>query len=104
VGSFAERNVCRDPGVATVNLRLGLGPYTLAGYPIELWVEALNVTDTELAIRDHALYLVDPGTALVKDPAAGTVTVPLLANDNFGKPLAQRGTGRALRFGLRVNY
>ena len=104
VGSFAERNVCRDPGVATVNLRLGLGPYTLAGYPIELWVEALNVTDTELAVRDHALYLVERNTALVKDPVAGTVTVPLVANDDFGKPLAQRGTGRALRFGLRVNY
>ena len=62
------------------------------------------MTDTELAIRDHALYLVDASGALVSDPVAGAVTVPLVANENFGEPLAQRGTGRALRFGLRVNY
>jgi hypothetical protein len=87
-----------------LDLRVGLGPVTLAGYPFEFWIEMLNVTDAALVVRDHALYLVDPNASLVRDPATGTVTVPLLLNDNFGKPVAYRGSGRSLRFGLRVNY
>jgi len=104
VGSFAERNSCRDPSVGIINVRAGIGPVRLAGYPIELWVEVLNVMDVNLAVRDHALFVVDPSAPLVSDPATGEVTVPLLINENFGKPLAYRGSGRAMRFGLRVNY
>jgi hypothetical protein len=87
-GGFAERNGCRDPALSM----------------LEVWVEMLNVTDAALVVRDHALYVVDPNASLVRDPATGTVTVPLLLNDNFGKPVAYRGSGRSLRFGLRVNY
>jgi hypothetical protein len=104
VGSFAERNSCRDPGMSTLNLRVGIGPARLAGYPIELWVEMLNVTDANLAVRDHALFVVDQSMPLGSDPATGEVTVPLLINENFGEPVAYRGSGRAMRFGLRVNY
>ncbi len=102
LGRFSERNACRDPGLSTLNLRVGLGPIILAGYPLELWVEMLNLTDAELVVRDHALYVVDPNAPLARD--AGTVTVPLRVNENFGEPVAYRGSGRSLRFGLRVNY
>ncbi len=102
LGRFSERNACRDPGLSTLNLRVGLGPIVLAGYPIELWGEMLNVTDAELVVRDHALYVVVPNAPLTRD--AGTVTVPLRVNENFGEPIAYRGSGRSLRFGLRVNY
>jgi hypothetical protein len=104
VGSFVRRNSCRDPSVGILNVRAGIGPVRLAGYPIELWVEVLNVMDVYLAARDHALFVVDQSTPLVSDPATGEVTVPLLVNDNFGKPVAYTGSGRAMRFGLRVNY
>lgn len=104
VGQFAERNACRDPGLSTIDLRLGIGPVRMGGYPVELWVEALNVTDAELVVRDHALFLVDAASPLTRDPTAGTVTVPLVVNENFGEPVAYRGSGRSVRFGLRVNY
>jgi len=62
------------------------------------------VTDAQLVTRDHALFVVDPAVALTADPVSGQVTVPLLLNENFGEPLSYRGYGRAVRFGLRVNY
>jgi hypothetical protein len=34
----------------------------------------------------------------------GTITVPLIANPNFGAPLVKRGFGRLIRVGARVNY
>lgn len=103
-GRFAERNSCREPAVETLDLRVGLGPARLAGLPVELWIEALNVTDEPLVVRDHALYLVDAGVPLTTNPVTGDVTVPLVVNDNFGRPLAYRAAGRFVRFGLRVGY
>lgn len=104
VGRFAERNSCREPAVEALGLRVGLGPARLAGRPVELWIEALNVTDEPFALRDHALYLVDPSVPLTTNPATGDVTVPLVVNQNFGRPLAYRAAGRFMRFGLRVGY
>jgi hypothetical protein len=83
---------------------VGLGPIRLAGYPLEVWVEMLNVTDAALVVRDHALYVVDANASLTRDPGTGTVTIPLILNEHFGEPVAYRGSGRSLRFGLRVNY
>ncbi len=104
IGGFAERNACRQPGTSSLDLRVGFGPIPVGSYPVEFWVEALNVTETDAGIHDNALYVVDPNTPLTKDPQTGEVTVPLLANGNFGNPVAFRGPGRSLRFGLRVNY
>ena len=101
---FATRNACRDPAVSSLDVRLGLGPVVVGGYPIEVWVEALNVTSVGEPVYDHALVLVDAAQSVTTDPTAGTVTVPLVANPGFGQPLAYRGAGRALRLGLRVNY
>ncbi len=66
-------------------------------------VDALNVLDADNPVIDHALYLIDEGGTLTKDQA-GIVTVPLVANSRFGRARAFRATGRAFRFGVRVNY
>jgi len=104
VGRFAQRNACREPDRRSLDLRLGLGPIQFGSHPVELWAEATNVIEPEDAVWDHALYLVDSGTALVTDPATGRVTVPLVVNPRFGQPMTYRTTGRALRLGLRVGY
>jgi hypothetical protein len=103
VGGFADRNSCRGPTQQTLDLRLALGPFRL-GYPVELVVDAMNLLDTEFADVDRALYLVDPAGALSTDPATGVVTVPLIANPNFGNAIRRYGQGRYLRIGVRVNY
>jgi hypothetical protein len=103
VGGFAERNSCRGPTQQTLDLRVALGPFRL-GYPVELVVDAMNLLDTEFADVDRALYLVDPAGALATDPVTGVVTVPLVANPNFGNAIRRYGQGRYLRIGVRVNY
>ncbi|HWP38556.1 MAG TPA: TonB-dependent receptor [Gemmatimonadales bacterium] len=104
VGRFAERNSCREPDRRALDLRLGLGPVKVGRHPVELWVEALNVVEPEEAVRDQAVYVVDPAAGLVTDPATGRVTVPLVANARFGQPLAYRTWGRTVRLGARVNF
>jgi hypothetical protein len=103
VGRFVDRNSCRGPGIKRLDLRVVLGPFRL-GYPVELVVDGLNLLDAEYADVDRALYLVDPTGTLTTDPATGLVTVPLVANPDFGKAIRRYGSGRALRFGIRVNY
>jgi hypothetical protein len=103
VGRFARRNACRGPTVQRLDLRLVFGPFRL-GYPLEVMVDALNVLDAEYAEVDRALFLVDPAGSLSTDPVTGVVTVPLVANPGFGTVIRRLGSGRALRFGIRVNY
>ena len=103
VGRFAERNSCRGPARKSLDLRLSLGPFRL-GYPLEIVLDAINVLDAENADVDRALYLVDRTGTLARAAAAGTVTVPLVANPDFGRAIRRYGSGRYLRIGLRVNY
>jgi Carboxypeptidase regulatory-like domain len=103
VGAFAARNSCRGPTQQTLDLRLVIGPFHV-GYPLELVVDGMNLLDTEFADVDRALYLVDPTGSLSQDPATGVVTVPLVVNPDFGKPVHRYGSGRYLRIGLRLNY
>lgn len=103
VGRFAARNSCRGSALKTLDLRLAVGPFRL-GYPVELVVDALNLLDTEFAEVDRALFLVDPAGSLSRDPATGVVTIPLLANPDFGRVIRRYGSGRYLRVGIRVNY
>jgi hypothetical protein len=63
--------------------------------------DALNILDVDIGPRDAALVLVDSEQDLTVG-ANGTVSVPLVANPNFGEALAHYGNGRALRFGLRI--
>lgn len=104
VGRFVERNSCREPGVDRLDLRVELGPVRVATYPVRVLVDVLNVLDAEAPVTDRALYLVDPAGSVTLDPATGTVAVPLVANPDFGTPRALRGSGRAIRLGVRVNY
>jgi hypothetical protein len=100
VGRFAQRNSCRDPGVGTLDLRLGIAP--LSRYPLELWVEGFNLTEPAQGVWDHALYTVDPAAPLAK--TGGRVTIPYVVNPNFGKLLVNQTPGRVVRVGLRVSY
>jgi hypothetical protein len=50
------------------------------------------------------LYRVDPAVPLAVNGTTGQVTIPYLANPNFGGRLALRTPGRMMRIGLRVNY
>ncbi|HXV85937.1 MAG TPA: carboxypeptidase regulatory-like domain-containing protein, partial [Gemmatimonadales bacterium] len=104
VGRFAQRNACREPDRRSLDLRFGVGPFQLGNQPVEVWAEATNLIEPEDAVWDRALYLVDPNTALVTDPATGRVTVPLTVNPGFGRVLAYRSAGRVVRLGLRVGF
>jgi hypothetical protein len=104
VGQFAERNACREPGRHALDLRVALRLPTPATLPLELVIDALNVIEPDVGLRDRALYLIDRGATVTTDPVTGITTVPLVANPRFGSVLARYGTGRAWRIGLRVNY
>lgn len=103
-GRFAERNSCREPGAHSLDLRLRLEVLHPGSVPLELVVDALNVLESDVGVRDNALYLVDRSRALSTDPTTGQITVPLVANPNFGRLLVRRTAGRLWRVGLRVNY
>jgi hypothetical protein len=104
IGQFAERNSCRDPAIKTLDVRVATGPARFAGLSLELRVDVLNLLDDGGVVRDHALYRLDPAATLTTDPGTGNVTVPLIVNANFGRPLAYRRPGRLVRAGLRVGY
>jgi hypothetical protein len=104
VGRFAQRNSCRSPGVHTLDVRVGIGFFQSGGFRSELVLDALNLLESEVEIPDRAVYLIDESGALATDPVSGNVTVPLVANPNFGLPLAHRASGRMVRFGLRMEF
>lgn len=104
VGRFAERNSCRAPGVHALDLRLGLRLVSSPGVSAELFAEGLNLVESEAGETDRGLFLIDPSGGLVEDPARGVVTLPLVANPDFGRPLGRLGTGRTLRVGLQVTF
>lgn len=101
--SFAERNSCRGPAVHQLDVRLGIGVAEVNGRAVEIVVDALNLLESDLGIRDRALYLVD-GEADLSSSGDGEIMVPLVTNPNFGEPLSRRTSGRAVRFGLRMRF
>jgi hypothetical protein len=104
VGGFAERNACRLPGVHSLDLRLGLTLVQSSGVAASLFVDGVNLIESALAVPDRAVYLVDAGGTLTRDSALGTVSLPLVANPNFGRPLGRFSAGRLLRVGLQVTF
>ena len=104
VGRFAGRNSCRGPAIMGVDARLVMRLFTVSGAPAELVVDGLNLVTTNEGIVDRALYLVDPTRSMVANPATGIVTVPLVANPNFGKLLVKRSPSALVRAGLRFNF
>jgi hypothetical protein len=104
IGRFAERNACRGPWISTVDLRLTLSTIRLGSHPLEVVVDALNLLDSDIAEPDHAVYLLDPSGTVSRNPATGVVTVPLVVNPDFGKPVTRYSSGRVFRLGVHVNY
>ncbi len=98
---FAERNSCRGPDDSVLDLRLALGLIEVQGLPVEVVLDALNLLDTDTGVRDRALFLIDRDSTLQTNPD-GTITLPLVANQNFGETLVSRSAGRVLRLGIRV--
>jgi hypothetical protein len=104
VGRFAERNACRTRGVYTLDLRLAITPFSAGRAPVEIVIDALNLIEPDVADIDRALYLVDSNGSLTFDPAAGEVTIPLVVNPGFGRPVIRRTPGRVVRIGVRISY
>jgi len=102
VGQFAQRNACRASGVNSLDLRLEVPVVKVAGYPLNVVVDAVNLLESDVGLIDNALYLVDPSKPLTT--AGGVTHVPLVVNPNFGNVLIRDSSGRFLRVGLRVNW
>ena len=102
-GRFAPRNSCRtdDRNLldAWVGVRLDVG-----GVRPELRVEALALSATAAGLVDTALYHLDPGAAIVTDPATGSVTVPLVVNPRFGEALQPSSELSRIRISLRMVF
>ncbi len=95
-----ERNSCRGGAIQSLDLRITFGLGGAGGRGLELIVDALNVVEPDIGIRDAALYLVDPLTSIGRSGL--TYNVPLTANPNFGNLAVPQTPGRILRLGLRV--
>ena len=87
-----------------MDFRLTVSPIRIGTYPIELVVDGLNLLEPDLAAPDRALFLVDPEGSISRDPVTGVVTIPLVVNPDFGKPVTRYSPGRTVRVGVRVNY
>ena len=104
IGRLAERNSCRAPAVASVDVRLAIRLFSLFGGPAEVVVDGLNLLTADDGVVDRALYLVDPARTLATNAGTGVVTVPLVINPNFGKLLVRRSPDRMVRAGLRLGF
>ena len=104
VGSFAARNSCRGPAVTSLDARFVMRLFTFASGPAELVVDGVDLVTLNEGVADRALYLVDPTKTISTNAATGVVTVPLVANPNFGKLLVRRSPGATVRAGLRFTF
>lgn len=98
-GAFAERNSCRGDMVHTLDLRFSLGLPPVAGVSSRIVVDGLNLTDTDMGIRDNNLLLLRSGSVRQVN---GTVTVPYKVNPGFGSWVYRGDTGRMVRVGLQI--
>lgn len=103
-GEFAARNSCREPASHALDLSASVGlPMRSLGGRLELMVDVFNLAASATGVVDRAVLLVDPAGTLTTD-ALGNVTLPLIANQRFGKLLSRRAEPRMVRFGLRLAY
>jgi hypothetical protein len=102
LGRFAERNACRQDALHSLDGRFALSLPESARVSGELFVEGVNLIHSPLGEPDRALYLIDQGGSIAENPASGVVTLPLVANPNFGRTLGRIDAGRTLRIGLRL--
>jgi hypothetical protein len=90
--------------VTSFDARLVVRLLTVGGLPAELVVDGLNLLTTDDGVVDRALYLVDPSRTITMNAAGTVVTVPLVANPNFGKLLVRRSPSATVRAGLRFSF
>lgn len=100
---FAVRNSCRGDMVSALDLSVSAGLPIGSARRLALTIEAFNVMATATGLVDRAAVLVDPAGIFAVD-AAGSVTIPYLANPDFGTLLSRRGDPRIVRVGLRLEY
>jgi len=101
-GDFAGRNACRADPVHTLDASAALRLFTMNEVSASILVEAFDLLDAERRMPDSALYLIDEAAPLAVN--GNVVTVPLVANPDFGKPRAWPLSGRMLRLGLSLNW
>ena len=97
---IVPRNGCRGTSVHDLDLRLVVG-VPVGGLSLALTGEVLGVFERSEGLRDTALYLVDRSGTLNLS-ADGTLTIPLVANPDFGNLLRPSIPGRLFRIGLRL--
>ncbi|HEX6693877.1 MAG TPA: carboxypeptidase-like regulatory domain-containing protein [Longimicrobiales bacterium] len=101
-GAFAERNSCRAASTHTIDARLRLDVLRGTGLKAAVVLDALNVLDTRIDVPDAALYIVDPAGSVSETD--GTVSVPLVANPNFGRGRAGAASKRFFRLGISLDW
>jgi hypothetical protein len=104
IGRFADRNSCREPGAHSLDLRFGLSVARSEGFSAEVVAEGLNLIEPGVGDIDTALYRIDSTRTISEDTTRRVVTVPLIANPDFGERLSRIGSGRTLRVGLQVSF
>lgn len=101
-GGFAERNGCRGERRHGLDLRLELRLADIAGRPLQIVVDGLNVLETVDGLRDTALLLVDESGTLGSSDGGARVQVPVRVNPGFGDVLIPDSPGTFVRIGVRL--
>jgi hypothetical protein len=104
VAGFAARNACRGPSIKALDGRLSIDVASTELLRANVVIDVLNAIASEDIIPDRAVYLVDPARQLNVSPNGRNVTVPLIVNPNFGRPLVRFTPERVVRLGLRVSW
>jgi hypothetical protein len=104
VGRIAERNSCRDPGIHRLAVRLSLDLRLAQGRMIQLFADGIDLFDSDLAVRDHALYRLDESEGSFLSTDRQNLDLTLIPNDRFGQAVTRLGAGRTVKLGLRLRY
>ncbi len=102
-GQFAERNACRSDAFSSLDLRLTASVLRGDGRSLQLFVEGLNVLQSEIGVPDAAVYRIDPEGAITEN-GSGQLILPLQANPEFGQIRYRAALPRLLRIGARLNW
>jgi hypothetical protein len=97
---FAVRNSCRGPAEHSLDVRLSIGLGRIAGRSASLVLDAFNLVEGADGVIDSALLLVDPTASITTSP--GSVSIPVMANPDFGRVIYPSSRGRQLRIGFVV--
>jgi hypothetical protein len=103
-GAFVKRNSCRGPMTHAIDLSVSVPLFQTSDGEAAVTLDAFDVLESGREIPDAALYLIDPTANLVTDPESRTVTLPLVANPEFGETRARRKSARRIRLGFSFNW